>query len=77
MALTERLTKKQPLAGIGKSTVLNFVTRDVVDAEKQQLDQQIAKLKGELNEAMKKLSLKEKEVEEMKRVGKPHFPFYS
>lgn len=67
--LREQLAKKQPLAGLGKPSVLNFITRQVADAEKQALDKEIVKLKGEIYEAEKKLSEQDQEIGELKQVG--------
>lgn len=61
--------KKQPLAGMGRSSVLNFITREAADAEKQTLDREITKLKAELDDAMKNLKLKDEEIEERKQIG--------
>ena len=67
--LREQLVKKQPLAGLGKPSVLNFITRQVADAEKQTLDKEIIKLKGEIGEAEKKLSKRDQEIGELKQAG--------
>ncbi|KXN92279.1 hypothetical protein AN958_08732 [Leucoagaricus sp. SymC.cos] len=69
-ALTEQLVKKQPLAGIGRSSVLNFITREVADAEKQTLEKEIVKLKDELNQTNETLSMKDQEIGQMKQLEK-------
>lgn len=74
-SLKEQLVKKQPLAGLSKPSILNFVTREVADAEKQTLSKEIAKLKGEIDSAAKKLLERDQEIGELKQVGEsPPFP---
>ncbi len=69
-ALTTQLTKKQPLAGTGKSSIVHIVTREAAEEERQALDKEIAKLKAELAEATNKLSLKDQEIAELKKSRK-------
>lgn len=68
--LTAQLTKKQPLAGTGKSSILHIITREVAEEERQALDREIAKLKGDLDDVTKKLSLKDQETVELKQTRK-------
>lgn len=72
-ALTEQLTKKQPLAGIGKSSILHLITREVAEEERQTLDKEVVRLKSELEDAMKKLSVKDQQIVALRQTGKGIF----
>ncbi|KAF9448868.1 hypothetical protein P691DRAFT_775094 [Macrolepiota fuliginosa MF-IS2] len=69
-ALTEQLTKKQPLAGTGKSSILHLITREAAEEERQGLDKEIAKLKSDLDDTLKKLASKDKIIEELNQTEK-------
>ncbi|KAF5358061.1 hypothetical protein D9756_001359 [Leucocoprinus leucothites] len=68
--LTDELSKKQPLVGLGRSTVFNLIPREVADAEKQTLEKEITKLKGEADDAAKTLSDKDQEIGQLKQLEK-------
>ncbi|KAJ3567956.1 hypothetical protein NP233_g6030 [Leucocoprinus birnbaumii] len=68
--LTEQLSKKQPLAGLGKSSSFNFIPRETAEAEKQTLDKEIARLKAQIDDTAKKLKDKDSEIGDLKQTEK-------
>lgn len=73
-ALTAQLTKKQPLAGTGKSSILHIITREAAEEERHALDKEIVKLKSDLDDATKKISLKDQEIVGLKQTRKDDPP---
>ncbi|KAF7778543.1 hypothetical protein Agabi119p4_2888 [Agaricus bisporus var. burnettii] len=69
-ALTEQLTTKQPLAGLGKSSILHLITRQDAEEERQGLEKENVGLKSRLEDALKESSAKDQVINELRNTEK-------
>jgi hypothetical protein len=69
--LNSRLARVEPMARSGKSAILEFFSREAVDAEKKSLVKENAALSASIRDRDTSISEKNKKIEELERYCKP------
>lgn len=67
--ITKRLSESQPLARMGKGSVLNLLTREAADEEKRALEKEIDRLKRLTKEKDNIVTQKNTRIAELEQTG--------